>query len=166
MVQVSKGLSVKFRFIAGMTAAVLVGLSVVFKLFHLMGANILLILGVFTFAFGYLPFLFFSLYKKSVSWQKWELHLKELTSSKYRRILSMLRIRYDGERSTNHFTKAGMISIMQSGFDPSSTAWVFSYGKLNRPKNKFWFLEFFMNPKLFWKSCFKPIWHATLFFLN
>ena len=65
--QASKAVSVKFRFYAGVISAFLVGLSVIFKMLHLMGANILLVLGVGVFSFGYLPFLFFSLYKKSLS---------------------------------------------------------------------------------------------------
>jgi len=65
--EVSKALSARFKFFAGIAAAVLVGLSILFKTFHLMGAGVMLVTGVFIFVFGYLPFLFFSLYKKSTS---------------------------------------------------------------------------------------------------
>jgi hypothetical protein len=65
--EVSKALSARFKFFAGIAASLLVGLSIVFKTFHLMGAGVMLVLGVFVFVFGYLPFLFFSLYKKSIS---------------------------------------------------------------------------------------------------
>ena len=65
--EVSKALSTKVKFISGALGAVMVGISVIFKIFHLQGASILLVLGVFIFVFGFLPFLFFSLYKKSVS---------------------------------------------------------------------------------------------------
>lgn len=65
--EVSKALSNKLKFFAGILSAVLIGLSVVFKVLHLQGASVLLVIGAFIFVFGYLPFLFFSLYKKSVS---------------------------------------------------------------------------------------------------
>jgi hypothetical protein len=64
-VEISKALSTRLKFIGGVTSAVLVGLSVIFKTLHLQGANVLLVLGVLTFVFAFLPFLFFSLYKKS-----------------------------------------------------------------------------------------------------
>lgn len=65
--EVSKALSNRFRFFSGVIATVLIGVSIVFKMFHLQGASILLIVGGFIFVFAFLPFLFFSLYKKSVS---------------------------------------------------------------------------------------------------
>lgn len=65
--EVSKALSARFKFFAGVSSSIIIGLSVIFKIFHLMGANVLLVLGAFIFVFGYLPFLFFSMYKKSVS---------------------------------------------------------------------------------------------------
>jgi len=65
--EVSKALSNKLKFFAGILSAVLIGLSVVFKVLHLQGASVLLVIGAFIFVFGYLPFLFFSLYKKSIS---------------------------------------------------------------------------------------------------
>lgn len=65
--EVSKALSNKLKFFAGIFSAVVIGLSVVFKVLHLQGASVLLVVGAFIFVFGYLPFLFFSLYKKSIS---------------------------------------------------------------------------------------------------
>jgi hypothetical protein len=65
--EVSKALSGKLKFFAGIFSAIIIGMSVVFKVLHLQGASILLVVGAFVFVFGYLPFLFFSLYKKSVS---------------------------------------------------------------------------------------------------
>jgi hypothetical protein len=65
--EVSKALSSRFKFFAGIASSVLVGLSILFKTFHLMGAGVMLVTGVTIFVFGYLPFLFFSLYKKSTT---------------------------------------------------------------------------------------------------
>ena len=65
--EVSKALSNRFRFFSGVIATVLIGVSIVFKMLHLQGASVLLIVGGFIFVFAFLPFLFFSLYKKSVS---------------------------------------------------------------------------------------------------
>ena len=66
-VAVSKAISVRLKITLGFAAASFTGLSVLFKLMHLQGAEMLLMLGAFTFAFGYLPFYFFNMYKKSVS---------------------------------------------------------------------------------------------------
>ncbi|WP_340202523.1 hypothetical protein [Ascidiimonas sp. W6] len=66
-VSLSKAISVKLKLILGVVAAVVAGLSGLFKLMHLQGADLLLMLGAFVFAFGFLPFYFFTMYKKSVS---------------------------------------------------------------------------------------------------
>lgn len=66
-VSLSKAISVKLKIILGVVAAVVTGLSGLFKLMHLQGADLLLMLGAFAFAFGFLPFYFFTMYKKSVS---------------------------------------------------------------------------------------------------
>jgi len=66
-VEASRAMSAKIKIIVGSISAFLIGLSVVFKMMHLMGASIMLVLGVGLFTFGFLPFLFFSLYKKSIS---------------------------------------------------------------------------------------------------
>lgn len=66
-VAISKSMTEKLKIIIGVSAALIVGLSGVFKFFHLQGASVLMVLGAFIFAFGFLPFLFFTMYKKSVS---------------------------------------------------------------------------------------------------
>ncbi|MBB3697532.1 hypothetical protein KMW28_05080 [Flammeovirga yaeyamensis] len=65
-VNLSKSISVRLKFILGLVAAVSTGLSGLFKMMHLQGAPILLLFGAFIFAFGFLPFYFFNMYKSSV----------------------------------------------------------------------------------------------------
>jgi hypothetical protein len=60
-------LSEKLRLVIGIASAVSVASAIVFKLLHLPGADVLLLSGAFLFTFGFLPFLFFNMYKKSVS---------------------------------------------------------------------------------------------------
>jgi hypothetical protein len=62
-----KALSEKLRIGFGYLSAMLLIFSVLFKLFHLSGANLLLLCGMCVFSFGFLPFLFFNMYKKSIS---------------------------------------------------------------------------------------------------
>lgn len=66
-VAISKALTERLKIILGTTAAVMVGLSGLFKMMHLQGAEILLMLGAIVFALGFLPFFFFTMYKRSVS---------------------------------------------------------------------------------------------------
>lgn len=66
-VNIQAGWSDKLRIVLGIVSALATGLSVVFKLFHLQGADILLLSGAAVFSFGFLPFLFFTMYKKSLS---------------------------------------------------------------------------------------------------
>jgi len=66
-VPLSKSISQKMKIILGVVASIIIGLSAVFKLMHLQGADLLLILGAFAFTFGFLPFCFFTMYKKSLS---------------------------------------------------------------------------------------------------
>jgi hypothetical protein len=56
----------RMKLILGFSSALIAGIGVTFKLLHLMGAGVLFGLGTILFAFGFLPFLFFSLYKKSL----------------------------------------------------------------------------------------------------
>ena len=63
----SKSLSEKLRIGLGYLSAFLLVFSIAFKLFHLEGANLLLLSGMCVFSFGFLPFLFFNMYKKSLS---------------------------------------------------------------------------------------------------
>ena len=53
--------------ILGAASAIISGLAGLFKLMHLQGADILLAAGAFVFAFGFLPFFFYAMYKESVS---------------------------------------------------------------------------------------------------
>lgn len=66
-VAISQAISEKMKIVLGVIAAIITGLSGLFKLLHLQGAEIMLMLGAFVFAIGFLPFLFFTMYKKSVS---------------------------------------------------------------------------------------------------
>jgi hypothetical protein len=60
-------LSEKLRIILGVSSGVIVGVAFVLKFMHLPGADQLLLGGALLFSFGFLPFLFFSMYKKSIS---------------------------------------------------------------------------------------------------
>ena len=62
-----KALSERLRLLLGFLSAVLIGFSVMFKIFHLPYANEMLLISIGVFSFGFLPFLFFSMYKKSIS---------------------------------------------------------------------------------------------------
>lgn len=66
-VVLSKALSEKMKVVLGVTAAIITGLSGLFKVLHLQGASWLLVLGALVFMFGFLPFFFFTMYKKSIS---------------------------------------------------------------------------------------------------
>lgn len=61
----NKILGEKLRYALGISSAIMFSLSIVFKMFHLMGANVLFILSMLIFTFGFLPFLFFRMYKKT-----------------------------------------------------------------------------------------------------
>lgn len=63
----TKALPEKLRAFTGVVAALAGGLAGIFKIMHLRGADMLLITGALVFAFGFLPFLFFTLYKKSIA---------------------------------------------------------------------------------------------------
>lgn len=66
-VTIAKNLSQRMKIILGVIASLITGLAGLFKVLHLQGADLLLMLGAFIFTVGFLPFLFFTLYKKSVS---------------------------------------------------------------------------------------------------
>ncbi len=66
-VKIQRALSEKLRLIFGISSALLVAASVIFKLLHLSGADLLLLSGAGLFVFGFLPFLFFTMYKKSIA---------------------------------------------------------------------------------------------------
>jgi hypothetical protein len=60
-------LSEKLRIVLGVSSGIIVGLAIVLKFLHLPGADQLLFGGTLLFSFGFLPFLFFNMYKKAVS---------------------------------------------------------------------------------------------------
>ena len=62
-----KAISDKLRIVFGTVSSFIIGLSLVFKVLHLQGADVILILGVLLFTFGFLPFLFYNLYRKSAT---------------------------------------------------------------------------------------------------
>ncbi|MFD2565354.1 hypothetical protein [Aquimarina rubra] len=64
-VAIAKTLSERLKIILGCVSGVIIGMSGLFKLMHWMGAEVLLLAGAFIFAIGYLPFLFFTMYKRS-----------------------------------------------------------------------------------------------------
>lgn len=62
-----RALSEKLRLFMGVASAMVMAAAIIFKLLHLTGADILLLAGAGLFTFGFLPFLFFNMYKKSIS---------------------------------------------------------------------------------------------------
>jgi hypothetical protein len=66
-VNINKALSEKLRIILGLLSAFITCIAVFFKTMHYPGADTLLLSGGLLFIFGFLPFLFFTMYKKSVS---------------------------------------------------------------------------------------------------
>ena len=66
-VAIVKKLSERLKIIFGVISSVTLGMAGLFKIMHLQGAVMLLILGSLIFVFGFLPFFFFTLYKKSIS---------------------------------------------------------------------------------------------------
>lgn len=57
----------RWRLISGMIAGILFGLSIVFKVLHLMGADLILVASAVVFALFFLPLYFFRIYKKSLA---------------------------------------------------------------------------------------------------
>ena len=62
-----KAVSDKLRIVLGSASGFIIGLSLIFKVLHLQGADQILVTGVLMFTFGFLPFLFFNLYRKSAT---------------------------------------------------------------------------------------------------
>lgn len=60
-------LSDKLKFILGAISGLILAFAIAFKILHLPGADQLLLSGTGLFVFGFLPFLFFTMYKKSIS---------------------------------------------------------------------------------------------------
>jgi len=65
-VKIQKSLSDKLRFALGSISALIAGVAVLFKILHLQGADQLLLIAAVVFSFGFLPFLFFTNYRKAV----------------------------------------------------------------------------------------------------
>jgi ABC-type multidrug transport system fused ATPase/permease subunit len=63
----AKAMSEKLKLLLGVIAALAASAAGIFKLMHLPGADQLLIIGAAVFAFGFLPFFFFTMYRKSIS---------------------------------------------------------------------------------------------------
>ncbi|MEQ9303301.1 MAG: hypothetical protein RJQ14_05240 [Marinoscillum sp.] len=59
-------LSEKMKWVFGVISLLLLVASAIFKINHLMGANVLLMSAFLIFGFGFLPFLFFRMYKQSI----------------------------------------------------------------------------------------------------
>lgn len=66
-VDIAKVLSERLKIILGVISSVILGLAGLFKIMHLPGADLLLIFGVIVFAAGFLPFFFFTMYRRSIS---------------------------------------------------------------------------------------------------
>ena len=64
---IAKNISQRLKIILGVVASIITGLAGLFKVLHLQGADLLLMLGALIFTVGFLPFLFFTMYKKSIS---------------------------------------------------------------------------------------------------
>ncbi|HTF19508.1 MAG TPA: hypothetical protein VK658_15630 [Chryseolinea sp.] len=65
-VKIQKSLSDKLRFALGSISALLAGVAVLLKMLHLSGGDHLLLIAAVVFSFGFLPFLFFTNYRKAV----------------------------------------------------------------------------------------------------
>ncbi|WP_462251954.1 hypothetical protein [Ekhidna sp.] len=59
-------MSEKMKYIFGIASIILLLTSITMKMLHLMGASLMLALSFLVFGFGFLPFLFFRMYKKSL----------------------------------------------------------------------------------------------------
>ena len=66
-VQIQSTFSDRLRIIMGIVSITLISLSVLLKIFHMDGANLAVLAGAIFFSFGFLPALFFNMYKKSIA---------------------------------------------------------------------------------------------------
>ncbi|MEJ1241722.1 hypothetical protein WBG78_26495 [Chryseolinea sp. T2] len=64
--RIHTSLSLKLRYLLGATSAIVAGLAFLFKIMHLSGADQLLLIATVIFSFGFLPFLYFTNYRKAV----------------------------------------------------------------------------------------------------
>lgn len=65
--KLKSAMSEKLKLATGFLSALVICFAFAFKIMHLPGADQLLILGTLIFSFGFLPTLFFTMYKKSIS---------------------------------------------------------------------------------------------------
>ena len=65
--KIKKLVSERLRLVFGVLSGVMISLGVTFKILHLFGADELLITGFLLLSFGFLPFQFFTMYRKSVA---------------------------------------------------------------------------------------------------
>jgi hypothetical protein len=63
----SKSLTEKLRFVFGVLSVIFIGMAFLAKIMHMPGADEVMWAGGILFTFGFLPFLFLNLYKKSIS---------------------------------------------------------------------------------------------------
>lgn len=63
---VRRTLAEKLRIILGIVSALCTGVAVLFKMLHYPGVDPLLLAGTIIFSFGFLPFLFYTMYERSV----------------------------------------------------------------------------------------------------
>jgi hypothetical protein len=64
---INSALTEKLRLILGFVSALAICTAIALKVLHIAGADLLLIVGTLLFSFGFLPFMFFNMYKKSIS---------------------------------------------------------------------------------------------------
>ena len=64
--KIHKAASERWYILLCFLSAGLMGLTTIFKMLHLQGADLLLLISAFVFSFAYLPMLFFNLYQKSI----------------------------------------------------------------------------------------------------
>mgnify|MGYP003576265435 CR=1 FL=1 len=64
-VRIKKALSERLRIVLGLVSAITTCVAVLFKILHLQFGDLLLFAGALIFIFGFLPFQFFTMYKKS-----------------------------------------------------------------------------------------------------
>lgn len=60
-------MSERMRLVFGVLSAVFIGMGVVLKINHFVGANLSLLIGGIIFSFGFIPFIFYSMYRKSTT---------------------------------------------------------------------------------------------------
>lgn len=62
---IQRAVAEKWKFALGLASGVIIGLSVILKVLHMPGADWMLLSGTLLFVFAFLPYLFFTMYKKT-----------------------------------------------------------------------------------------------------